>query len=232
MMKKLTTFLLIVTISPLLFGQGTEHHHSSQEGNLEVPEEWEVRLDREMENLHISSDEDEGHIYFVNMTPGWHITSGPTAIYWHPESILEDNYVVQTSIYTLDPSGRHAEGFGLFFGGKELKEDAHTYFYFLIRNSGDFIIKERIGDRTETIQAWTASDAINRYTDAQETDSKIGTHAFNQLSVAVTDSNIEFYINEAKVASINREGYDTNGLYGLRINHEVDIHVSGLGEVK
>ncbi|RNC83920.1 MAG: hypothetical protein ED557_09115 [Balneola sp.] len=231
-MKKLSTFLLFIAISPVLFGQGMEHHHSSHEGNLEVPETWEVRLDREMDDLHISSDEEQGHIYFVNMTPGWHITTGPAAIFWHPDSELSDTYTVQTSIYTLDPNGRHAEGFGLFFGGKDLKEDGHAYLYFLIRNSGDFLIKERIGDRTETIQGWTSSEAINRHTEAQETDSRIGSHAFNQLSVAVTGDHIDFYINEAKVASIDSDGYDTNGLFGLRINHAVDVHVSNIGEVK
>lgn len=191
--------------------------------NLQVPEGWEVRLDRDMEDVVIGSDPESSDIYFVNMTPGWHITSGPAAIYYHPSNTASGSYEISAVLHLFDPGERNREAFGIFMGGNDLDNNDQNYLYFLIRNTGEFLIKERIGSETEVIQNWTSNESINLYTDDLEDSS-----AQNTLSVSVTDSDIKFYINDTEVASVPADNYTTDGLYGLRVNHSINLHISDL----
>lgn len=223
-MKKITGLLiLLLTASSALLAQGMPDPKVPQGENLKVPEGWEVRLDRPMDNLVISSEPDSGDIYFVNMTPGWHVTTGPRAIFWHPENRAHMQYKIHTKLHLFNPEGRNREGYGLFFGGMNLKEDNQYYLYFLIRNTGDFLIKARRGTETETIQEWTASSAIIKYED--ESVSSVA----NVLSVTVEREKMKFFINEKEVASVDKGDWTTGGLFGLRVNHAVNLHVEDLG---
>jgi len=223
MKRRITLFLLAILISPLVFAQGMPDPKVPQGENLKVPEGWEVRLDKPMENLIISSEPDSGDIYFVNMTPGWHLTTGPRAIFWHPENKANGEYSVTTSIHLFDTKGRDREGFGLIFGGNDLKGDNQEYIYFLIRNTGDFLIKSRKGEETFNITQWTASDAIVKYEAGSEMP------AFNTLSVKIGTNTAGFYINGQKVIDQSlgdgMEKLKTDGLFGLRVNHAVNLHV-------
>ncbi len=223
-MKKMTSILLAVFLSTtLVMAQGMPDPKVPQGENLNVPEGWEVRLDRPMENLVISSSPDSGDIYFVNMTPGWHVTTGPRAIFWHPENRAHMLYKVSTKLHLFNPEGRNREGYGLFFGGMNLDKDNQYYLYFLLRNTGDFLIKARKGSETETLQEWTSSDAIVKYED--ESVSSV----VNTLSVIVERQKMKFYINEQEVATLEKGDWTTGGLFGLRVNHAVNLHVEDLG---
>lgn len=189
--------------------------------NLEVPAKWEVRLDNPTDNLVISSKPDSGDIYFVNMIPGWHITTGPRAIFWHPGSTTNGDYRAETSIHLFDPEGRN-EAFGLFFGGQNLKADNYSYIYFLIRNSGEYLVKKRMGDETQVIKNWSQAPSMNRYT--EDTESSVN----NSLAVEVESNTISFYVNGELVHSMAKADWQTDGIVGLRINHRLNVHIEDL----
>ncbi|MBO6523089.1 MAG: hypothetical protein JJ971_04625 [Balneolaceae bacterium] len=218
----------IAGISETLNAQTKLNPAVPQGENLKVPEGWEIRLDRPMENLVVSSNPDSGDIYFVNMTPGWHVTTGPRAIFWHPKNEAEGDYTISTSLYTFDPKGRDREGFGLFFGGSNLHEEDQEYIYFLIRNTGDYLIKKRNGEETENLTNWIPSDAIVRFTEESESSE------LNVLSVKVWANTIDFFINDQKVMGISQGDVPltTDGLFGLRVNHAVNLHVLDLSMSK
>ena len=223
MRKLICTAIAFVIITGTVFSQGMPDPAVPQGKNLQVPEGWEVRLDKPNDDIIVGSNPDSSDIYFVNMTPGWHLTTGPRAIFWHPENVATGNFKIITSIYTFDTKGRDREGFGLFFGGSDLNGENQEYLYFLIRNTGDFLIKARRGSETEIIHEWTASDAIVRFTE-ESTSSEL-----NHLSVTVTGGIMTFVINETEVASLLVENLKTDGHFGLRVNHAVNIHISDLG---
>lgn len=190
--------------------------------NMAVPSEWEVRLDDPDKDVIISSDPDSADIFFVNMKPGWHITTGPRAIFWHPASTAKGTYRAHTKIHLFDPKGRN-EAFGLFFGGKNLKEENQTYTYFLLRNSGEYLIKKRVGEETKVVKDWTKTDAMVQYTDTTETS------VANSLSVEVGDKEVSFFVNGEKVDTLPKGRVDIEGFVGLRVNHRLDLHIEDFG---
>jgi hypothetical protein len=190
--------------------------------NFEVPEGWEVRLDHGTDDVVIGAKPDSSDIYFVNMTPGWHITTGPACIFYHPANTASGSFGVKTELHFFNPGERNREGYGLFWGGSNLDDDTQAYMYFLVRNTGEFLIKKRTGKDTEVIQDWTASDVINIYDD-QEVSSVL-----NVLQVRVEGEHVRFIINDEEVADIDASGMNSDGIYGLRVNHSVNLHVSDL----
>ena len=183
----------------------------AQEG--EWPADWTVRFDR------AGSSQDD--VRFEVMTPGWHLTTGPAGIFYNPSNTAEGQYRVESTIFLFDPGQRHREAYGILFGGRDLDGADQAYSYFLIRDTGEFLIKKRAGGSTETVVPWTASDAITKYPGGDE-------QAKNTLAVECGVDTVTFYINGESVASVPRSAVETDGVVGLRVNHRLNLHVAGL----
>jgi hypothetical protein len=223
MKKSVLLIAIFAGMSMSVLAQGRPDPQVPQGENLKVPEGWEVRTDQPMEDLTISDDPESGDLYFVNMTPGWHITTGPRGIFWHPANEASGIFKVHTKLHYFDPNGRNREGYGLFFGGKNLKADNQEYIYFLLRNTGDFLIKKRSGSETSVIKDWTASSQIKVFGEDTETSVE------NNLEVSVNAGMMKFFINGKEVFSIGTDGLDPEGIFGLRVNHAVNLHIEDLG---
>jgi hypothetical protein len=173
--------------------------------------------------VEITADADADHedIYFVAMTPGWHITTGPRAIFWHPGSTARGDFRAAAKIHLFEPGERN-EAYGLFFGGGGLDGDTPAYDYFVLRNSGEFLIKRRRGEATEVIRDWAPHEAIVRHTPETE-----GT-AINTLAIVALGNEVSFEVNGVTVAELTRADVTTDGLLGLRVNHHLNLHVATL----
>ncbi len=222
MRRALLTLLLTVLVLPL-YAQDRPDPQNPEGGDGVTPPSWMVRLDRPKDGVVIGDDKETADIWFVNMTPGWHITTGPAAIFYHPTSTAEGTYRAETTLHLFDPKGRN-EAFGLFLGGQDLEGENIVYDYFLIRNNGQFLIKRRSGSDTSTIQNWTAHDAIVTYD--RDTGRGTGDSVPNTLAVDVGTDEVAFFINDQEVARLPRADLHTNGIVGLRINHALNMHIS------
>jgi hypothetical protein len=183
--------------------------------DLERPDGWKVRFDRPG-----SSEADLET--FVSMPPGWHITTGPAAIFWDPSLEASGAYRLEMEIFLFDPEGRR-EAFGVFFGGRDLESPDQAYTYFLIRDGGEFLIKRRQGTDTPTLRAWTAHSSIRSFADRGD-DASVS----NVLAVEVDEENVRFSVNGAEVATLPRSEVDIDGTVGIRVNHRLNVHVSRL----
>ncbi len=217
---KLYLFLLSTLFVPLVVM--AQPNPAIPDGeNLNVPESWNVRLDHSNPDAVIGAVQDSVDIFFVNMTPGWHITTGPAAIFYHPDQIADGNYTLESTIHLFDPKERR-EAYGIFMGGQNLEDDDIMYDYFLLRNSGEYLIKRRIGSETSIIQDWTTSESIHMF--GSDTENSVENH----LQVDVHDDLITFLVNGTVVSSMSRDQVMTIGTVGLRINHALNVHVSDL----
>jgi len=189
--------------------------------NLEVPVGWIVRPD--IAGKPVIGKDKSADILFVNMTPGWHVTTGPAAILYHPSSIGRGNYRLSAKVHFFAPEPGHLEGYGVFFGGTELAGADQAYGYFLLRNDGAFLIKKRHGETTELVRDWTPSDAVVVLKPAPGVDSVV-----NTLAVEARADSVVFSINGREVATVPRSALPVDGVAGLRINHHVNVHVADL----
>jgi len=183
---------------------------------LERPEGWEMRFDQ-------AGASEADLEQFVEMPPGWHITTGPAGIFWDPGQDATGTFRLELDVYLFDPQGRR-EAFGVFFGGEDLQGPDQRYTYFLVREGGQFILKERRGSEAPTLQGWTGHDAVAAYADRAEGESSV----LNRLAVEADETEVRFFVNDDEVASLPRAELLVEGAVGIRVNHALNLHVSRL----
>ncbi len=212
--RRLVIGYMLVALGVASLGVGGVTAQEAEEPT--PPEGWVVRTDRGGHGA-------GGGLEFNDMPPGWHITTGPAAIFYHPEKTSSGNYRVETEVFLFDP-GRRNEAFGLFIGGSDLDGENQAYTYFLIRNSGSFLVKRRDGDGTSTLQNWTDHPAIVTWDTRGEGKATAG----NVLAIEAGAEELAFFVNGREVHRMPREGQHTEGVVGLRVNHALNLHFSRL----
>ncbi len=186
---------------------------AAQESNP-PPEGWVVRLDRPGSGQSPQ---------LQDMPPGWHITTGPAGILYHPEKTASGAYRVESESFLFDP-GQRNEAYGIFIGGIDLDGDGQSYTYFLIRRDGSYLVKRRDGSETSNLQGWTKHEAVTRWEGRGE-----GEHtAKNTIAIEAGTDELVFFVNGQEVFRTAREGQHVEGIVGLRVNHGLNLHVSSL----
>ncbi|HEY7286947.1 MAG TPA: hypothetical protein VH497_15975 [Vicinamibacterales bacterium] len=183
------------------------------------PKGWMVRADR---STSASDPDGAGTIKFVTMGSGFHATNPQAAVYWNPSNTATGNYTVKGTFVLQKPSG-HTNYYGLIFGGSDLDNAKQSYTYFLVAQDGTWLIKKRNGDAdTQNVVAKTANDAIKK-PDASGKST-------NALEVRVGADKIDYVVNGTVVHSMPKAGTKTDGIYGMRVNHLLEVHVDGFGK--
>lgn len=180
---------------------------------LPFPEGWQVRFDREGASM--------DDLYLVTMTPGYHVTTGPAMIAWHPDSVATGDFRIESEIFLFDPQGR-LEAFGFFVGGADLQGPGQRYTYFLLREGGEFLVKTRSGAVTAEVQGWTSHPAIVAFATRPE-DAHT---AKNVLALEAAGDELRFSVNGELLWTGPRAGLATDGIFGLRVNHGLNLHVT------
>ncbi|HEX8392865.1 MAG TPA: hypothetical protein VF665_10955 [Longimicrobium sp.] len=183
-------------------GHGAGHAHA-------MPAGWTARLDRANANV--------ADMMFMQMGGGYHVVTGPAAILYNPATTATGAYTARGT-FRQNKLSAHPEAYGLILGGRNLTADNQDYLYFLVRQDGQFTIKHRAGSETHTLMDWTENAAVAK-PDAQG-------RATNALSVASTPTHIRFLVNGTQVAEFARPSANTDGVVGLRINHNLDVMVT------
>ena len=183
------------------------------------PKGWMVRADR---STSASDPDGAGTIKFTTMGSGFHATNPQAAVYWNPANTATGAYAVKGTFVLQKPSG-HTNYYGLIFGGSDLDNAKQAYTYFLVAQDGTWLIKKRNGDAdTQNVVAKTANDAIKK-PDASGKST-------NALEVRVGADKIDYVVNGTVVHSMPKAGTKTDGIYGMRVNHLLEVHVDGFGK--
>jgi len=184
--------------------------HVTPDGGI-VPAGWTVRADR--------GDAKDAKV--VTMGKGLHLTTGPAIILYRADTEGKGSFHTLATFTQTKPS-EHAEGYGLFVGGRNLDGPAQQYLYFLVRQDGSYLIKRRDGEKaTDVSKGWVQHAAVKKPGDN-------GT-ATNLLEVdnKRDPSRLVFQVNGQEVHATDAKGMSLDGIVGLRVNHNLDVHVEG-----
>jgi hypothetical protein len=188
----------------------------------QVPKGWMLRIDRSTE----ASDPDApGAIKMVPTGSGFHVTTPQAAVFWNPANMASGNYTLKGT-FTLNKSTGFLEYYGLIFGGSKIEGAGQEYLYFVITDDGTWLVKRRSGGSAQEVSEKMSSPAVKK-PDAKGS-------CTNTLEVRVMADKIDFVVNGTVVKSLPKTGpaAKTDGIYGLRINHHLDVQVDGLGVSK
>jgi hypothetical protein len=184
----------------------------------QAPQGWKMRVDRST----AATDPDApGDIKFVTMGSGFHATNPQAAVYWNPSNTASGNYTLKGTFTLMKPSG-HNNYYGLVFGGSGLEGPQQSYLYFVIAKNGTWLIKKRDGEATTTVAPKTPNDAVKKPGD----DGK----STNVLEVRAGADKVDFVVNGTVVHSEPKSGAlaKVDGIYGIRVNHLLEVQIDGL----
>lgn len=178
-----------------------------------LPAGFELRLDRTTDNA--------ADFHVMEMGGGWHIETGPRAIMFDAaaNTVTEGDYTVSATFTEMGAPMNHREALGIFIGGQNLQAPDYTYTYFVVRGTGEYLIKKRMGEETsEVTEGWQASDAVNGAT-SESGDIR------NMLEVRVAGDQVHFSVNGTEVATMPAADLDVYGVAGIRMNHNLNVMV-------
>ena len=147
----------------------------------------------------------------------WDVKTGPAHIVYSAQTMGNGNYTASATIEQLEAPA-HPEAYGIFIGGRDLDQPTQTYTYFIVRGGGEMAVKVREGDKTRDVIKWTASPDVPK-ADA----SGKATYA---LAAQVTNDAVKFSVNGKQVGSVSKAGLPTDGIAGMRINHNLHVNVT------
>lgn len=149
----------------------------------------------------------------------WDVTTGPAHIMYSPGDTASGAFTVATT-YDQLKAPENSEGFGLFIGGSDLGTPTMRYTCFVVRGTGEFLVRVRDGTETRDIVGWTASDAI-----IKQNAEGWGRY---RIAIQTRPDSVRFLVSGRPVAAVKADAVPTRGLTGLRINRSSHVNVDHL----
>ena len=176
-----------------------------------LPSGWMGRTDRANQKI--------ADAKFVTMGSGYHVTSGPPAIYY-TGSMKTKGPFTASATFRQTKNPEHPEAYGIFFMGNKLDTPDQNYSYMLVRGDGMVLVNHRAGADVHKIMDWTENAAVKK-ADASGV-------ATNTLGIdASRPDSVRLLVNGVQVAALpGAHVGSTDGYVGLRVNHNLDVHIS------
>jgi hypothetical protein len=210
-MKNLFVFGLAALLAAPMLAQHQSDPDKKVAGGGTLPAGWKARLD---------GSAPLAGVKMMPMGTGLHFMTGPAGIYYKPTDKGAGAYTAHATFTQMEPAA-HPEAYGVIIGGSGLEGAAQKYTYFVIRQDGKYLVKRRAGAETPTITDWTDNSAIKK----ADASGKMS----NTLAIDVGKDKVRFLVNGTEVTSTEPAKVDTDGVAGLRINHNLNVHVEGFG---
>lgn len=187
----------------------TEDPTRAAAGGAGVPAGYTARTDRE-------SDAITDARYTPRDGGVWEVQTGPAHVVWAAGDTASGRYTARARLAQLEAPS-HPEAFGVLVGGQDLAGPAQRYTYFVVRGTGEYLIRVREGAQTRDVRGWTAAAPV-----AKQDGSGRATY---DLAVRVDADSTRFLVGDAPVHAVAAGTVPTDGVAGLRINHNLKLEV-------
>ena len=147
----------------------------------------------------------------------WEITTGPAHIVYRAADTGTGQYTATASFEQLE-APRHPEAYGLFIGGQNLDQPSQRYTYFIVRGTGEYAVKVRDGASARDVVAFRAGEGVPKADASGKATYKLSAH--------VAADTVHFLVNDKVVAAAPKTAVPTDGIAGLRVNHNLHVRTA------
>jgi len=152
---------------------------------------------------------------------------GPASIYWNPANVAKGDYTVKATFKDVKSDAGHPHSAGLFIGGTNLDADTQSYLYCVAYTNGTAMVRQFAGSTSAiTLLKQQPNAAVKADT---------GSGATNDIAWVVKGGKADCQINGTSVASYDLATAKVpsfDGIYGIRVTHNMNLSVAGFGLAK
>jgi hypothetical protein len=218
---------LALAIGAALLGSGVgivaqDRDRAVAGGGIQVPG-WKGRIDpasaKQGRTINDSKFEQQGS--------SLHLAIGPAAIYWNPANAASGDFTVKATFREGKSSSDHPHPYGIFIGGSKLDTDNPSLLYCVPYGDGRVLVRGFSNGTPFTPLRATPNPAVNKAAaDGSVTQDVQWTVKGGKAECLINGKVVASYdkselIGEGKIDSLD-------GVYGIRVSHNVDVAVSGL----
>ena len=220
-----TAFVIgVAVLVPVLSTAGQQDADRSVAGGGITAPGWQGEVDAQSAAQGKSVKDSK----FEQKGDAFHLAVGPAAIYWNPKNTAAGDYTVKATFTEPKMVSGHPHPMGLFIGGSKLGTPDQSLMYCTAYRDGTFIVRRFNGTTPTNIARKTPNAAIKKAESADESVTQ-------EVAWVVKGGNAECQINGATVASFPKADIvgpgkleSTDGIYGIRVSHNMDLTVSNL----
>ena len=168
---------------------------------------------------------------FVKEGDALHLTIGPAAVYWNPANMASGDYTVKATFREPKITADHPHPYGIFIGGQNLDTDQPSLMYCVAYGDGTFLVRGFSGGKVVNIAKRQPHAAVQK----AGADGSVT----NEVGWTVKGGRAECMINGTAVAGFDKSEIvgpekleSTDGIYGIRVSHNLDVVVTGLSMTK
>lgn len=166
---------------------------------------------------------------FEEKDGAFHIFAGSQSTYWNPANVAKGDYTVSATFTEPKMSEGHPHPYGVFIGGSGLDSDKASFAYCVAYGNGDALVRGFANGQVVNF--------FKRQPSASVAKAQPGQPVTQNIAWTVKGDRAECSVNGAVVAGFDKadlvgEGKlaSTDGIYGIRAAHNVDIIVKGFGK--
>lgn len=188
---------------------------------LTTPPDWRWRLDRPAQL--VTGQEVAGSAWrFVSMAPGWHVTTGPGVVLFHPDERASGRYSLVAD-FLLFPNPSDSP-FGFVLGASDLKSASGAHVAVHLRRDGAARITATAAGSERVLAPWQVYPAIKVHAGRGVVS--------NRIRVAVGSDSLRLFVNDSAVVAVAAAGLATDGQFGMHIGERLNFHITSLDHVR
>ena len=212
----------LALVVPTVAAQSQEEKDRAVAGGGISAAGWMARLDarsiKEGRAITDSKFVQKGNDFLLNI--------GPAASYWNPKNVAKGDYTLRASIRNLKSNAGHPHSAGIFIGGQGMDaEGTQAYTYCVVYTNGAAMVRQFTGvGKPATLFGGNRAENINAAVKPEGPDG-----ATNDIAWTVKGGVATCSINGTAVFTSEAGKVATDGIYGIRVTHNVDLTIAGFG---
>ncbi len=184
---------------------------------------WHGRIDRRA----MSQGKTVNDSKFDTAPGGFRMSVGPAAVYWSNEGMASGDYEVKAMFKEHQMAASHPHSYGIFIGGADLESDTETLMYCIVYGTGVFSIKTFHGSNVSQLVNREEHAALHKADANGESTNEIGWRVRGGEASCVVNGTVVKTLSRGEVVGADKLS-STDGTYGIRVSHNLELTVTGL----
>jgi hypothetical protein len=152
---------------------------------------------------------------------------GPAGIYWNDANKAAGDYEVKATFTENAHKPNHPHSYGVFIGGSDLDTADQAFAYCIVYANGTYSVKYFHGANVVTVVDRVASPAIKKANEAGSATNEIGWRVRGgKASCLVNGTEVQSWDASQLVGADKLKS--TDGIYGVRVSHNLDLSMTPL----